>query len=151
MTDQEMIREAKKLLLRENVNTCYPNGKPFKSFSYYPRKDQDNAYDGEYKEWYPNGILNLHCYYKDDELHGKFQNFDEYGEPFQECYYVHGKKQGQAKEFHQDGTIFRLENYLDDKLDGEYQEWDINGTLVYHCIYKNGEIIQEINGYNRTK
>jgi antitoxin component YwqK of YwqJK toxin-antitoxin module len=70
--------------------------------------------EGEYKQWYNNGQLVIHCFYKNNELEGEYKIWYENGQLFKHCF------------------------YRDSKLEGEYKEWDNNGKLIEHSYYENG-------------
>jgi len=74
----------------------------------------DGKCDGEYKCWWRNGQLFIHCFYEN------------------------GKREGEYKAWYVSGQLSDHCHYKNDKLDGEYKSWYDNGQLIAHCHYKNG-------------
>jgi len=75
--------------------------------------------EGEYKEWYSNGELAIHCFYENGEREGEYKEWYENGQLDTHCF------------------------YKDDLREGEYKSWYYNGELWEHCFYKNGKIIKD--------
>lgn len=85
------------------------------------RHYKNNVYDGEVKEWWcNNGQLIVHCYYKNDNLHGKYQ------------------------EWYNNGQLRLYYFFKNNKLDGECVEYNEDGTINEHAIYKNDKKVKEI-------
>lgn len=47
----------------------------------------DGKYDGEYKSWWNNGQLAVHCYYKNGKLDGECRHWDDDGMALEHYYY----------------------------------------------------------------
>ncbi len=75
--------------------------------------------EGEYKEWYKNGQLTRHCFYKNDELDGEYKRWHENGQLWVHCFYKQGEK------------------------DGKYKSWFDNGKLYKHYLFKDGEVVKD--------
>ena len=45
----------------------------------------------EYKTWYSNGQLCIHCFYENDKLHGEYKRWYDNGQLFIHCFYENGK------------------------------------------------------------
>ena len=73
--------------------------KPIVKYYYQSEKIHQSYYvndggniDGEYKEWYSNGDLWIHCHYRNGEKHGEYKEWSPNGEIVKHCvYYVHKK------------------------------------------------------------
>jgi len=76
--------------------------------------------EGEYKEWYDNGLLYKHCFYKDGEEEGEFKQWYENGLLLKHCFYKDGAE------------------------DGEFKMWYDDGKLGRHHLYKNGRVIKDL-------
>ncbi len=76
--------------------------------------------EGEYKEWYEEGKLCRHSFYKNSKVYGKHITWHENGQMCIECFYKNSK-------------------YF-----GEYKEWFSNGKLASHIIYNNGNVVKRI-------
>ena len=53
--------------------------------------------EGEYKDWYSNGQLYKHCFYKDGKLHGEYKWWYSDGQLDTHCFYKDGKKVKEIK------------------------------------------------------
>ena len=82
-------------------------------------KDEKNNIQGELKEYYGNGQLWFHCYYKNN------------------------KKQDEYKVFYSDGQIYIHCYYKDDKLQGEYKEYNPDGSFNTK-YYSNGKNVTDM-------
>jgi len=51
-----------------------------------------NKKQGEFKEWYNDGKLKLHCYYHDDKEEGEYTEYHLDGTIRTYCLYANGKK-----------------------------------------------------------
>jgi antitoxin component YwqK of YwqJK toxin-antitoxin module len=71
--------------------------------------------EGEYKKWYENGKLDVHCFYNDRKLNGEYKHWNENGQLLNHCFYKQGKKEG------------------------EYKSWYDNGQLAEHCFYRGDD------------
>jgi len=43
--------------------------------------------DGEYKEWWDNGILYIHCFYKKNRREGEYKEWYSNGQLFEHSFY----------------------------------------------------------------
>jgi len=83
--------------------------------------DEEHKKQGEYKEWYMNGQLNLHCSFKDGLLDGEY------------------------KKLYSNGKLSNHYFYKNGKLYGEYESWYENGPLRIHSFYKdNNDITKHV-------
>jgi len=48
--------------------------------------------EGEYKEWYSNGKLGVHCFYKNKKKEGEYKKWWADGELWEHSLYKNGKK-----------------------------------------------------------
>ena len=55
-------------------------------------KAKNIPFNGEYKEYYENGVLAEHCFYKDGKVDGKCKIWDMNGKLDVIMYYKDGKK-----------------------------------------------------------
>ena len=70
---------------------------------------------GEYKSYYSNGQIYIHCFYKD------------------------GQRDGEYKRYYSNGQIYIRCFYKDGKADGKYIHYYSNGQIYAHCFYKDGK------------
>ncbi|MFZ4785681.1 MAG: hypothetical protein ACOYLH_09395 [Flavobacteriales bacterium] len=98
---------------------------------------------GEWKFYYPNGVLKEINNYKDGELDGKATSYHENGKVSSEMYYEKGLAQGYYREYNQIGTITEEGYYEDSQLHGPITAYYNNGQLRSKDFYwkgsKNGE------------
>ena len=85
----------------------------------------------EYKEWYVNGPLKIHGFYKEIKKRNNTGQFD--------VEYNIKKRHGERKVWHINGVLNMHEFYIDGMLEGEHKLWDINGHLRTRTFYKNNE------------
>jgi antitoxin component YwqK of YwqJK toxin-antitoxin module len=104
-------------------------------------EDESGKKQGEYKTWYSNGQLDIHCYYVDGILHGEYKWWYENGQPWVHCFYVDGKRHGEFKAWHSNGQQWEHCYYVDGKKQGEYKAWYPSGQIWEHCFYQNGEVV----------
>jgi len=63
-----------------------------KEHDYY--EDDQGRRQGEFKWYYANGQLWLHCWYKDDEYHGEYKSYHKDGSLWEHTYFEDGKEKG---------------------------------------------------------
>ena len=63
-------------------------------------EDENGKKHGEYKSWWENGTLSVHCHYKNGKLHGEYKWWLKDGTLYEHCYYKNDKL---------------IKNYLKDK------------------------------------
>ena len=129
-----------------------------KSFSSYAK----GRAEGEWKTWWPNGIIKSEFSYVKNEIEGVYSYFDSLGTKIKtETYkksilngvlseynengtlrsttdYVKGKKTGLIKEFLEGIVLLEQKTLKKDSLDGEWTSWHDNGTKKVVRVYKNG-------------
>ena len=129
-----------------------------KSFSSYAK----GKAEGEWKTWWPNGIIKSEFTYVKNEIEGVYSYFDSLGTKIKtETYkksilngvlseynengtlrsttdYVKGKKTGLVKEFLEGIVLLEQKTLKKDSLDGEWTSWHDNGTKKVVRVYKNG-------------
>jgi antitoxin component YwqK of YwqJK toxin-antitoxin module len=55
-------------------------------------EDEFGNKQGEYKAWYSDGQLWVHCFYVDDKVHGEYKLWYSDGQIWVHCYYVDDSK-----------------------------------------------------------
>jgi hypothetical protein len=98
------------------------------------KEKQIELWDGEYKEWWPNGQLRKHCWYKNGAT--SQQRGCTGTPPNGEC----SKRDGEYKWWYRNGQLAVHCWYKHGLRDGEYKWWYCSGLLRVHCWYKNGTI-----------
>ena len=83
-----------------------------KTFSSYAKGNKE----GEWKTWYPNGMLETEFFYRKNQIEGLYTYYDSLG------------------------VINRSENYKKSILDGVTSEYNENGALIKTTDYKKGII-----------
>ena len=97
------------------VKELYNNGQ----LEYHYFLDENGKKHGEYKDWWRNGTLGIHCFYENGERHGEY------------------------KDWYTNGTLWKHCFFKNDKLHGEYKEWYSNGTLREHYFYEYGKMVKD--------
>ena len=76
-----------------------------KHYDYY--EDDNGLRQGEYKSYYNNGKLSVHCYFKDDKLHGIYKRYHDNGNLKNICNMVNDVIHGEDKYYNEDGSYDR--------------------------------------------
>ena len=84
-----------------------------KHFDYY--EDDNGLYQGEYKSYYHNGKLSVHCYYKDNKRHGIFKDYYDNGNLWNICNFINDEKHGEDKYYNKDGSYWYSRYYNNGK------------------------------------
>jgi len=91
--------------------------------------------EGEYKGWYSDGQLWIHCFYnKEKEIEGEYKLWYDNGQLYIHCY-LRGIK-----------SRINANHYVDKndkRFKGEYKEWMNKGELIHHIIFNNDGSIKE--------
>ncbi len=69
----------------------------------------NNYRQGEYKQYYYDGTLNIHCSYTKGDLDGVYKRYDENGYLWCKCYYTNGKINGIKYLYEDDKLIYLYE------------------------------------------
>ncbi len=54
--------------------------------------------EGEYKKWWGNGKLCIHCFYKEDRLNGEYKAWHPNGQLEVDVFYKQGLRDGEYKQ-----------------------------------------------------
>ena len=95
---------------------------------------------GTWLEWYRIIKKKKVANFKDDKLHGRFQEWAEDGQELERKTYRNGKKSGQELAWYSDGKKRSVAVYKDGVLEGKCQSW-----------YKNGKPRSVIEYVNRKR
>ena len=82
----------------------------------------------ERKTYYPNGQINVHCYYVNGELNGEYKSYHYNGQLGVNCYYLNGKLHGECKSYYDNGQLNVHGYYLNDSnvTDELVKEYDLS-------------------------
>jgi antitoxin component YwqK of YwqJK toxin-antitoxin module len=97
--------------------------------------------DGEWKTWYPNGILKTTSHYSKGILSGGFSYYDSTGVLIQIDTYIKGKKNGLSTFFVDGEIIIHEKTFKNDSLDGAWTTWHSNGSREVIRLFKKGKPI----------
>jgi antitoxin component YwqK of YwqJK toxin-antitoxin module len=83
----------------------------------------DKFYDiyekhGDYKEWFVDGTIHVHCQYTDGKVNGWFT------------------------QYHENGMIDFEVMVVDDMNHGEYKSYDTDGNPLDHCMMRYHKVIE---------
>jgi hypothetical protein len=96
--------------------------------------------EGEYKEYYENGNLKIHCFYKDDKLEGEYREYFENKNLHLHCFYKDNKLEGEYKEYFENKNLHLHLFYKNNLLNGKHKQYfDYDSQLCKYYI--NGQII----------
>lgn len=109
-----------------------------------------NRENGEYTEWYPNGNLSEHGFYKNGKNDGLYETYNERrGYLYSRINYKEGVQEGLSEYFHPNGTLRSRTNWKDGKIDGTHELFHDDGSLSYIRHYKGGSYDGLAASYNR--
>ena len=107
----------------------------------------NNVKNGEYKSWFDDGQLSIHCNYKEGKLKGEYKRWFSNCQLQNHCYYKEGKLEEEYKRWWSNGQLQNHCYYKEGKLEGEYKRWWSNGQLEIHCYYKEGKLEGEYKSW----
>lgn len=152
---EETPVEADSLAPKQYIITVDSTKKTFSSFA------KGNK-EGEWKTWYPNGMLKSEYFYQKNQIEGPYSyydslgtitktetykksilegvtsDFNENGALIKTTDYKKGIVTGFVKEFLEGVVLLEQKTYKKDSLDGEWTSWYDNGTQKVVRLYKNG-------------
>ena len=101
----------------------------------------DKIENGEYKEWYSNGQLEILYNYKEGKLEGEYKSWFKNGNQWEHTFYKDSNLEGEYKSWFKNGKLHIDCHYKEGKLEGKYKQWDEKGNLIKDEVYVNGSII----------
>ena len=94
----------------------------------------------DHKEWNDDGQLVFHVQYnKEGRQHGELKEWYRNGRLFRHIYYKNGKRHGEFKWWYKDGQLWYHDHWKDGKEHGEFTLWCPNGQLERHNHWKDGK------------
>ena len=129
-----------------------------KTFSSYAKGNKE----GEWKTWYPNGMLETEFFYRKNQIEGLYTYYDSLGVINRSENYKKSILDGVTSEYNENGALIKTTDYKKgiitgfikeflegvvlleqktikkDSLDGEWTSWYDNGTQMVIRLYKNG-------------
>ncbi|MDH4471248.1 MAG: hypothetical protein QE487_01500 [Fluviicola sp.] len=101
----------------------------------------------EYILNYPSGKLNIKGLIKDDIRDGKWNYFDQYGNPESTMTYKNGQITDTLIRYFSNGQVKSSCMYEDDEPNGLYLEYNEFGMLINEGFYSNGNLDKEWFNY----
>ena len=95
--------------------------------------------NGEHKEWYNNGQLRKHCYYKDGILDGEYKDWWDNGQMWEHYYCKNGRKNGEYKSWYEEGQLCDHYYYRNGN-ECTYEEYYSLGLECYIRRNMNGDV-----------
>ena len=151
----EAPAEADSLAPKEYIITVDSTKKTFSSYA------KGNK-EGEWKTWYPNGMLKSEYFYLKNQIEGLYSYYDSLGTLTRTETYKKSILEGVTSDYNENGALIKttdykkgiitgfVKEYLEgvvlleqktfkkDSLDGEWTSWYDNGTQKVVRLYKNG-------------
>lgn len=101
--------------------------------------NQDGIYNGEYKEFYPDGVVSVEENYVNKKLEGPGKTYYPSGKLKSECTYENNELNDLYKEYYENGTLSK-EGMLDKGLkQGYWYEYDELGRMTSKSYYLDNE------------
>lgn len=125
-----------------NDNCQIPDYLPnqFKEFFLSNIKSVSNTVDGDYKSYFPNGLIKAELNYSNGKLSGQIKSWFENGLINMEMNFYNGYEHGVWRIWDQNGQIIYEENYKNGKLHGLIQTWNYRGEITHQEIWNNGAL-----------
>lgn len=101
--------------------------------------------NGKWKEFNKNAILISEGHYIDGHRNGQWKFYYDSGELLIEEEYDNGKKHGVYSSFFRSGKPMSQGKFSDDLRQGEFKVYSEQGRLTKVMVFKNDELIEEIN------
>lgn len=86
--------------------------------------------DGEYIQYYKNGVTKMRGIMKDGKRDGLWKSFYENGSPWSETTFKDGIKEGKTTTWFENERKRYEGSYKNDAESGKWTFWDENGNLV---------------------
>lgn len=97
-----------------------------------------NIGDGPFIQFWPNKIKRLECAYKNGMLHGKFEEWYEYGNKKAQIEFYEGKPNGKFESWYENGRIKKISEFKNGKPHGNFELCHENGNIKIKAQYLNG-------------
>lgn len=102
-------------------------------------RDENDIAQGEYKTWFDNGDIRMHCFFIDGKVNGEFKMWRKNSQIYEHSFYVNGDRHGECKLWHTNGILSLHCLFMNGKQHGEYKSWKPSGKLETHCFFSNGD------------
>lgn len=100
--------------------------------------------DGYFSKSYPNGVLQVEGIVVNGKRSGLWKSYHPAGNIQSENNYMNGSLDGKTVVYYPSGQIMYIGYYANGKSDGQWLYFDQEGTLTKEVIYKNGEIVSQV-------
>jgi len=126
----------------DNDNCQIPDYLPkqFKEFFLSNIKSINNTFDGNYKSYFPNGLIKAELNYSKGKLSGQIKSWFDNGLINMEMNFYNGNEHGVWRIWDQNGQIIYEENYKNGKLHGLIQTWNYFGEITHQELWNNGKL-----------
>ena len=91
---------------------------------HYHENDKGQKH-GEYKRYWSNGQLDIHCHYNNDQWHGEYKSYWDNGQVWYHGHFNKGQLHGEYKRHHDNGQLW-------------VHAYDVNDIEV-HDFLKDGD------------
>jgi antitoxin component YwqK of YwqJK toxin-antitoxin module len=126
---------------KEKVEAKYPDGKPKVIRTYNPLSVVTPENLRRQQTFFFNGNKESDGYYRDGQLHGKFQDFWHNGQKKSEGEYKKGKKEGEWVFHYNEFTVSSKGRFRNDLREGEWNSYWQNGDLKSQGSFAAGKEI----------
>jgi antitoxin component YwqK of YwqJK toxin-antitoxin module len=114
--------------------------KQFKEFFLSNIISINNTFDGNYKSYFPNGLIKSELNYSKGKLSGQIKSWFDNGLINMEMNFYNGYEHGVWRIWDQNGQIIYEENYKNGKLHGLIQTWNYLGEITHQELWNNGKL-----------
>lgn len=126
-----------------NVGTYkewYTSGKMKREFNYLTGKKSENCFDGEQKEYYPNGKLFIQTFFSKGLENGEHKEWYEDGKPLCHFQFKNGLKDGKCQSFYPNGHLEEEALYSKGIIEGVHTLWYENGQKQEETTWKEQKL-----------
>jgi antitoxin component YwqK of YwqJK toxin-antitoxin module len=127
------------------VETTYNKGKKFIEITF-----KDGAFEGPYRQWFPNGQLEYEKIYVGGFMNGPAVFYYENGVRQGQGNYTHCKETGEWTFWHPDGKLLKTGLFVEGFEEGTWTFWLESGKKWKEVTYKEGEEVG-LKVYNKAE
>lgn len=109
------------------------------------KSEPEELKNGKWKEFNKHAILISEGHYLDGQRDGLWKFYYDSGELLIEEEYSMGKKNGKYNSFFRNGKLMSHGRFSNDLREGAFKVYSEQGRLTKILVFKNDELIEEIN------
>jgi len=96
--------------------------------------------DGEFHRYYPNGELEMICFYSGGLLHGPSRFYSESGRCLSESWFYNGRREGASRRYYLSGELYAVEGFKGGLFHGKQKYYHEGGRVKSAIFYVQGKL-----------